>query len=388
MALGRVNLRRSGGAQAARDSFGKAYDLLAAVDQGGAGDQLLPRTMKVLRADAVHWLGVLVIDTNPRQGRDYYQRSVELREEVADLLRIEARRNSGVAGVGLLAAPSGQGPLHALAAPLALQRATDDAQRDLAQRYLFLGGADLKLHDLASTQVLYFKALKLSQAMADAHPDDLGALHTLAGARERLGDFYLRSKRPEQAGKEYDRAARIFEDLVQRDPNRVVHQDDLSRILYSVATAALKRGELALAATKYGASLEIRAARTRGLMDSPGYGDYLATLARCGEYLRAAQLAGRMRDKSGKDVNALIDVACCFAICSERAAHPRGGDVTAEQSRLREDYADRALEALQAAVALGYRNVYNLETEPDLDAVRDRPGFLAILAGLKPAQAR
>jgi hypothetical protein len=39
-------------------------------------------------------------------------------------------------------------------------------------------------------------------------------------------------------------------------------------------------------------------------------------------------------------------------------------------------------------VALGYRNLYNFETEPDLDAVRDRPDFQAILDELNRPQVK
>jgi hypothetical protein len=67
-------------------------------------------------------------------------------------------------------------------------------------------------------------------------------------------------------------------------------------------------------------------------------------------------------------------MSCSFAVCS--------GAVAANESQLRERYADRALEALRQAVARQYRDVVNLETEPDLDALRDRPEFKAILAEL------
>src|SRR5205807_9441646 len=121
-------------------------------------------------------------------------------------------RLGGVTSMGLLASPLGQGPLLAIAVPVAAASQVDDARRDLAGWYIRVGGADMKLRNPASTQDLYLKALGLSQEMADAHPDNLDGLWALAAARERLGDFYLRTKRPELASKEYDVAARIFQD--------------------------------------------------------------------------------------------------------------------------------------------------------------------------------
>jgi tetratricopeptide (TPR) repeat protein len=247
----------------------------------------------------------------------------------------------------------------------------------------------MKLRNPASTQDLYLKALGLSQEMADAYPDNLGGLWALAAARERLGDFYLRTKRPELAGKQYEVAVRLFQDLVNRDPKRASYNDDLSRVLYSTALAAQRRGETALAADKYRAALAIREARTRRQMDLVALRDLMVTLARCGEYGRAAEMAGRVRKQSGTDLGSLIDVACCFAICSDVvAASKPAGELTPEQSRLREHYAGQALEALQAAVARGYRDVVNLETEPDLDAVRERPNFKALLDALNHPPAK
>ncbi len=377
MALGRVNLNRPGHIQEVPAFFGKAFDLLSTVDQGRPVDQLSPRNIKELRADAVQLLGVIAMGTRPRQARDYYQQCANLREEAADLTRIEVVQITGISSVGLMAASQGQGPLLTLVAPLVLQRNIDVAQLKLADAYLHLGGAERNLHNWPATQALYQKALELSQAMAQAHPEDLGYQWTLAKARERLGDFYLRSKRPELAGKEFAVAVQISQELVSRDKTNVRLKEELAVILYSVATAALCRGETELAAAKYRDSRDIRQVLTRGAKEGGIYEDYLVTLARCGECDLAASLARSLREKSSKEMNSLINVACCFAICSQAT--------TASQ---RDDLADRALEALRTAVALGYRDVYNIETEPDLDGVRDRPGFKAILDELQRSEAK
>jgi hypothetical protein len=156
-----------------------------------------------------------------------------------------------------------------------------------------------------------------------------------------------------------------------------------------VATAALLRGDRTLAAKKYRESLEISAARNRGVPTAPGYLDYLATLARCGDHRQAAQQARTAREASGKNLASLIGVACCFAICSDVvAANKTSQELSAEEKRLRDEYAGQALEALQTAVGLGYRNVYNLETEPDLDGVRDRSEFGTLLAEVKRSETK
>jgi hypothetical protein len=106
----------------------------------------------------------------------------------------------------------------------------------------------------------------------------------------------------------------------------------------------------------------------------------MVTLARCGEHRRAADLATRVGQQQPDEVSSLVDLACCYAVCS--------GAVAPEEGGLRERYTGQALEALRRAVARGYRDLVNLETEPDLDAVRDQPAFKDLLAGLPRPQAQ
>jgi uncharacterized protein YnzC (UPF0291/DUF896 family) len=53
--------------------------------------------------------------------------------------------------------------------------------------------------------------------------------------------------------------------------------------------------------------------------------------------------------------------------------------LTVEERRQRQDYRDRAVEALREAKKNGYNDVKNLQIEPDLDAVRQDQGFQALM---------
>src|SRR5262249_30824005 len=150
-------------------------------------------------------------------------------------------------------------------------------------------------------------------------------------------------------------------------------QDDLSRALYDLGLAALRRGDKALAAEKFRASLRIREARARDRTNVGAQIDLMVTLARCGEHRRAADLATRVGQRQPDEASSQVDVACCYAVCS--------GAVAPEEGGFRERYVGQALEALRRAVARDYRDLVNLEAEPDLDAVRDQPAFKDLLAG-------
>ena len=55
---------------------------------------------------------------------------------------------------------------------------------------------------------------------------------------------------------------------------------------------------------------------------------------------------------------------------------------TARRCRCRaiRDYTDRAVECLRKAKARGFADVVGLETDPDLEPIRDEPGFRALIA--------
>jgi hypothetical protein len=56
--------------------------------------------------------------------------------------------------------------------------------------------------------------------------------------------------------------------------------------------------------------------------------------------------------------------------------------VTGDTSQAQQ-YEEKSLAALQDLVAQGYKDLMTLETEPDLDPVRDRPAFQKLLADVK-----
>jgi serine/threonine-protein kinase len=338
MDLGTASLQLKGRADAARAHYLKASELLATLEHGRPGDKIPPAGVKALRAEVLDGLGWATVDADPREARDHYQKALDLRREVVALTR------------------------------------SDDARRALVGSYLLVGGADFRLRDNESTEKYYREALRLREEQAKAHASDANVQRQLGLTRQRLGDFYLRTGRPEQAGEQYAAAETLYRELRDKDPKRGDIQDDLSRALYDVATAALRRGDKARAAEKYGESLKIREARAKGRDDATLQTELMWTLAHCGDHARAADIAKRLREQELEDRSRLINVACCYSLCSAAVAP--------DEVRLREDYTKQSLDALRQAVQHGYRDVINIETEPDLDPVRDQPAFKELLAGL------
>src|SRR5262249_40793475 len=144
---------------------------------------------------------------------------------------------------------------------------------------------------------------------------------------------------------------------------------------YRTATLARRLGDAATAEHSNRACLEIREklaqADARNERRQMGL---LLVLPRCGQHAPAAERAARGRAGQAGGREVLVEVAQCLAQCAAAVA---------DQSGLRRQYTDKALEALLDAAAKGYTDAVLLETEPDLDALRQEPAFQSLLARLK-----
>ncbi len=87
-------------------------------------------------------------------------------------------------------------------------------------------------------------------------------------------------------------------------------------------------------------------------------------LTRVGEIEEGLEVDLRLAACRPEDPTIRYNLACSLALCGQ---------------------ADRALETLARAVALGYRDPAHLREDPDLESLRDDPRFQAVLRSLEEA---
>jgi hypothetical protein len=105
----------------------------------------------------------------------------------------------------------------------------------------------------------------------------------------------------------------------------------------------------------------------------------MLALARCGEHAEAAAIGRRLLASRPEDAKLYVEVACGLALCAGAAR---------DDAALARGYADEALAALRHAVERGWRDVGRLKVDPDLDPIRDDPGFRRLITELEsPAAA-
>jgi hypothetical protein len=103
--------------------------------------------------------------------------------------------------------------------------------------------------------------------------------------------------------------------------------------------------------------------------------ELMRSLAHVGQIDKAAGIADRFSAGPKLDNELRLDIAQCYAQCARRV--PDG------QAARKAGFQLKGIEVLRAAVANGFRDRVSLETEPDLDPLRTREDFQALIAKLR-----
>jgi tetratricopeptide (TPR) repeat protein len=212
-------------------------------------------------------------------------------------------------------------------------------------------------------------------------PDVPEYRHALVRTYRALGGHYFSSRRQaEKAEAAHQQALQIYEKLIQEHPDVWEYAYQLGRCYHSLAQVAQLGRRWDAMLTNDEKAIEI-------LEDlvGRGYGQVRSDLFDV-RLLRATMLAGRGEHaRATNDANAVAreegvgqvnhyNIGCVFAL-SSAAAENDGKLAPADRTRLKAQYADRALDFLRQAVAEGYQDTNLLKSDPDLASLRSREDF-------------
>ena len=113
--------------------------------------------------------------------------------------------------------------------------------------------------------------------------------------------------------------------------------------------------------------------------------DLMLARARCGKYQEAAKIAEKLISAPPLDARVYFFAACGFSLCAGALAEE---PATPEAKALAKSYTESAFKSLRLALAAGWKNLVDVQTDPDLDAVRSAPGFDAVVAEYKKAAGK
>jgi eukaryotic-like serine/threonine-protein kinase len=268
-------------------------------------------------------------------------------------------------------------------------KACPAARSDLAALYDQLFDLCLRLGDRAAARRYNERSAELSHAILAGEPELWSVVHSLARSHNNSGMLLYPMGRDPAGAREYHRKAlELISRCVAADPTNAPAQERLATTLYYEATCAWQSGDRAGSAAGYRRCLEIREKLASDPKAQISQIDLMVAQARCGKHVQASAIARDLMARSPDNPMICFQSACGFALSAgalrDQAPHtaPAAGvsRLGAADEALIHDYTDQAIDCLRKAKARGYADVVGLETDPDLEPIRDEPGFRALIA--------
>jgi tetratricopeptide (TPR) repeat protein len=245
---------------------------------------------------------------------------------------------------------------------------------DLAIAHVMAGEAGARLGDPEAPKHLD-DAISILAKVRDANPDNPGIKQGLAWAHRVAGEVALATGRMQEAQAHLGPAVILCRERIATDKEglNVDYQLELASALNRAAVAAERSGEGPTAEAMF---REILAIRRKVLAKDPANDrrqmELMTALARCGEHAEAVQMAEKL-SAGKKDPELLFEIGRAYSQC----ATAKGADAAT-----RDRYKRQAMSVIEEAVKLGYKDRVALQTEPDLEPVRDLAGYKDILAAV------
>jgi tetratricopeptide (TPR) repeat protein len=234
------------------------------------------------------------------------------------------------------------------------------------------------------------QALDLYRQLADDFPAVPEYRRELARGHNNLGLMLRRTGRAQEAEEEYRRALALKQRLAHDFPAVPDYQNEVAGSLVNLARLVGDRQDFVGARRLLEEALPYHRAALKANPRHPAYRDFYRNnaemladiLLHLGAHADAAAAADQLAERAVDPPNDLYNAACFLARCVPLAE--KDGQLPAtRQKELARDYADRALAVLRQAVEKGYKDVANMEKDPDLNPLRQRDDFRRLLAGLE-----
>ncbi len=259
-------------------------------------------------------------------------------------------------------------------------------QRGLANGYNNIGIARYKMGQLDDSLAAYNSALEIRQPLADDNPTKTDYHIDVAKSHINIGLFYEYTGQPHEALAAFNQAWEILDSLAPEIPNSTtVRQRQFDARFYR-ARVHESLSDWQSAAEDIAAAIEFETGdqqtwlRTKHARVLALAGDHVASV-------REAEMIVLDTDESANERTSTATIAAARAFALAIAAAGNDKNLTeSERAKLQEQYAARAVEVLAIVAESGYfgtpENRELLETDSDLDALRDRADFKDLVDSL------
>jgi eukaryotic-like serine/threonine-protein kinase len=246
-----------------------------------------------------------------------------------------------------------------------------ELQLDVARSRTALGEVRFRSRDWTTARDHFAKALEICDRAQQTEPDNPRNKQELANILGNFGVFLLRTADLPEAQKHLTRGQKLMDELVALDAKVARYQRYLALADYRCGTLARLQNDTAVAERWNRMSLDLR----KKLADDDPKSErrqieLLLVQSRTSAHKSVADMATKILQKPNLDREVLVELAQCY---SQAAAS------VSDDSALRQIYINQALDMLKRAFKQGYKDFVVLETEPDLQAIRDLPEFKQLI---------
>jgi serine/threonine-protein kinase len=338
--------------------------------------------------------GLVIIDT--AAAAELYRRSLALRQQLADVSHADDLTSNQRKRALLISASKLGG--------LELQQGRPEAARQYFVKTLeqseamlqsdptnnkfksavagccsLLGEVAFRAGDTKAAIDYRRRALTIRQELLAEDPTNVSTSMQVAGTMETIGDVRLMTGSNSEAHQRYQAATDLLQQLYAQDQDNAKLKGRLSTTLYKLAVSELRLDHDDDAKQAFEDCLALREELYEADPDDPDKQiSLMLARARCGLHQAAVEIAEQLRSTSTGSAGSLFYLACGYALSAAAAAD---SDNEADHAAARQ-YARLAIDAIEEAIAAGYRDASSLKLDPDLEPIRQDPRFKKLLRQL------
>jgi eukaryotic-like serine/threonine-protein kinase len=255
----------------------------------------------------------------------------------------------------------------------------------LAEILIALGNLYARAGRMGEAEPVYVRAQDAWDRLVAEQPKAPSYRSNLANCHHSLGLMYRRTHRPEKSETEFRSALAIQEAMARDYPGVPMARCSLANTYRSLGNLKVDTARLDDAEAAYRRALEIQE-KLNG--EFPGIPEYLGDMADTREdraklFARIGRLAeaetslrAALEIRETLPVASPVDLynlACAYANFDKTIGRPVSGPGS---------QADRAMAALRRAVEAGFTDAAHIRADHDLDSLRSRPDFRAMMLDL------
>jgi serine/threonine protein kinase/tetratricopeptide (TPR) repeat protein len=274
--------------------------------------------------------------------------------------------------------------------------------QNLGKAYGNLGMLQTLTGQLAEASQTYERLIAIQERLCREHSSVVEFQQDLAKSCIDWGAVLAALNKPAAAEQSYQRAIGIYDTLARDNPEVTNFRQELARGSSALGLLQVEMGQLAKAQQSCARAIAIHKALAQEHPDdieirrdlsisSMNVGRERKASGHPAEALKAWQDAGRLLETIPDPTQFdLYNLACAWGLASgipAAASESTSSSATVgppfEKSASSKDFASRAVDALRRAIAAGWSDAERVKTDHDLDALRSRKDFQALIHGLE-----